>query len=38
MWFYGGRWFDAATGLEAALLGSPNDVRQQLAQYTVRDG
>lgn len=37
-WFYAGRWFDAATGLEADLLGSPTDVRQQLAQYKVRDG
>lgn len=36
--FYAGRWFEAATGLEAALLGSPNDARQQLAQYKVRNG
>jgi hypothetical protein len=34
-WFYAGRWFDAAAGLEAVLLGSLQDVRQQLAQYKV---
>jgi hypothetical protein len=35
-WFYAGRWFDAAAGLEALLQGNPKDVREQLARYKVR--
>lgn len=34
-WFYAGRWFDAAAGVEALLQGSPKDAREQLAQYKV---